>query len=316
MVYPRINQQLRLIATLSQSAQLFDLSSEKRATPRLTLIARSTKDSQLKLSAGENSWLVNLKATNDFQTLFISVPLSSQSLTIQSLSSQSNKVEFALYARTLADLPSDEVIYQQAVNAKNISPAISKLIADDLHKQHADYLAAIEPYAPARKNVSAFNAEQSLLTAKDLANSAPLDALAFLKPLTQNANTTIAKQAWQLRVAILRKQQQFHLANSYLEGLYTSTQQLELKQFAAKALIDSYQTERQDIKLFALCAGNLTTINECPPVLIDLAVKQQKHRLAAWLAHCQLCQLKCLKALKRLTIKLSVPLPSLMKRVI
>ena len=298
--YPRINQQFRLISTLNQSAQLFDLSSKKRATPWLTLIAKSTKDSQLKLSSGENSWLVNLKATEDFQSLIISVPLNSQSLTIQSLSSQSNQIEFALYARTLTDLPSDEVIFQQAVNAKNLSPAISKLIADDLHKQHADYLAAIEPYAPARKNVTAFNAEQSLLTAKDLATSAPLDALAFLKPLTQNADTAIAEQAWQLRVAILREQQQFHLANSYLEGLYKSTQQLQLKQFAAQALIDSYQTEHQDIKLFALCAGNLTTIKECQPILINLAVKQQKYRLAAWLAYSSTVPTKVSESFKAL----------------
>ena len=298
--FPRIDQQHRLISTLAKSAQLFDLSDKERATSWLTLIAKSEKDSQLKLSSGEKSWLVNLKATEKFQSLLISVPLNSQSLSIQRVGNQSHQIEFALYARTLADLPSDEVIYRQNGDLKTISPAISTLITNDLQKQHDDYLAAIEPYAPARKSITTLNAEQSLLTAKDLVETAPLDALAFLKALTQNSDIDIAEQAWRLRIAILRKQHQFHLAISYLEGLYKSTQQLQLKQFAAEALVDSYQTEHQDYKLFALCAGNLTTIKECQSTLINIAVKQQKHRLAVWLAHSSTVPTKVTESYKAL----------------
>lgn len=283
--YPRINHQTRLLTALSQSAQVFDLTVKERATPWLTLIAKSNNDTQLKFTAGEQSWLVNLKATEHFQTLTLSVPLKEKSLSIQALKNTTEHIDFALYARTLADIPMDEVLYQQPNKLSAKSPTTELIIKNYLHKQHADYLASIEPYTPAQQQLNITDWEQLLMTANDLAESAPLDALRFLKKLSQHSNHQVAEKAWQARIDILRQQKQFHLANSYLEGLYKSAKQAQLQHFASLELIKIYQEQHQDYKLFALCAGNLSSISNCRKILIRLAVKQQKNRLATWLAH-------------------------------
>ncbi len=283
--YPRITQQNRLITTLGKSAQLFDLTNKERVTPWLTLIAKSKSDVQLKLTAEEQSWLVNLKATEQFQTLQISIPLHTKSLAIQLVTSTDNDVDFALFARTLADLPVDETLFQQPQKLTDKSPIIAQLINNDLQKRHADYLASIEPYKPALQQSNLGNWKESLMLANDLAKSAPLEALGYLKELTQHSNLQIAEQAWKLRIDILKAQEQFYLATSYLEGLYKSAPQVQLKQFAALQLSTTYQEQFQEHKLFALCAGNLLVIPNCRKIMIRLAVKQQKNRLAIWLAH-------------------------------
>ena len=55
----------------------YDLSSQN-ATPWLTFVARSDEDSQLKLTAGGMSWLINIKATQHYQTISVSVPVKPQ----------------------------------------------------------------------------------------------------------------------------------------------------------------------------------------------------------------------------------------------
>lgn len=281
--YPRINKQVRHITSLSKMALNFDLSSQKRITPWLTFVARSDKDSQFKLNVGDKSWLVNIKATQEYQTIHVSVPLNSKTMTIQKTTDDVPSIDFAVYARTLTDFPSNEVLYLQPGTLSEKSPITAQLITEHLRKLYSDYLALIEPYAPARRKIKLLNWQQSLLTAKDLAKSAPLDALAFLKPLTQNPNPQVAVEAWQIKINILREQHQFHLATSYLEGLYKSTQQRELQEFALRSLLETYQTEHQEIKLFALCAGNQNLLEECNSILTKLATKQQKNRLAIWL---------------------------------
>ncbi|MBU77198.1 MAG: hypothetical protein CMK63_09410 [Pseudoalteromonadaceae bacterium] len=283
--YPRINKQVRDITSLSQVPLRYDLSSQKRATPWLTFVARSDEDSQLKLTAGGMSWLINIKATQHYQTISVSVPVNHKTMTIQKTTDDVPVIEFAVYARTLTDFPSNEVLYLQPGALDQNSPITAQLVTNHLRKLYSDYLAMIQPYAPARRKVKLLNWQQSMLTAKDLAKLAPLDALAFLKPLTQNPDPSVAEQAWQVKIDILREQHQFHLATSYLEGLYKSTQQKELQQFALRSLLETYQAEQQELKLFALCAGNLNILSECRNILIELATKQQKNRLALWLAH-------------------------------
>jgi len=211
LVVLHINHQTRLLTALSQSAQVFDLTVKERATPWLTLIAKSNNDTQLKFTAGEQSWLVNLKATEHFQTLTLSVPLKEKSLSIQALKNTTEHIDFALYARTLADIPMDEVLYHQPNKLSAKSPTTELIIKNYLHKQHADYLASIEPYTPAQQQLNITDWEQLLMTANDLAESAPLDALRFLKKLSQHSNHQVAEKAWQARIDILRQQKQFHL---------------------------------------------------------------------------------------------------------
>ncbi|WP_417698975.1 hypothetical protein [Pseudoalteromonas lipolytica] len=283
--YPRINQQVRELTYLGHQPIEFDLSIQQRATPWLTLIAKTQQDTQFQLTAGERNWLINLKATEHYQTLMISVPISTSSVTIKRLTNTSKPIDFALYARTLASLPSDELLYQQQGDLTETSPIIANLLSRYLNKQHDDYVASIEPYTPALQNNPDIDWQASLTKAQHIATSAPLEALALLKPLSTSPDPDIAIQAWQLRVAILREQHQFHLANSYLEGLYKSAQHAQLKHYAAQALVRAYQAEQIEHKLFALCAGNVRTIEQCEAQLINLAVKQQKNRLAVWLAH-------------------------------
>lgn len=287
--YPVLSEEYAAVYNLNNQQQLFDLSLVQRVRPTITLHARSKVDTQMLVSSGQLQWHLILKKSANFATFELNVPLNAQQLIIQNLQNQRQNIEYVIQSDKLLDLPNSELLFAQPELLKNKSTVIKNLLAQQLRKTSGDYLTAIVPYKPNTQadtnSLSSMNWQRQLGEAQFLADKSPLQSLQILKKLVNVADEQIAIKAWQLRVHILNQEGRSILAKSYLEGLYKSSENEKIKQYAANALVFEYQSLQQDYKLQGLCASALTILDQCREILVSLAIKQQQNIMALWLSH-------------------------------
>ncbi|MBQ4833090.1 hypothetical protein J8L70_07545 [Pseudoalteromonas sp. MMG010] len=291
-LYPRLTSHYGNIIELTNNSHTFDISHINNVSPTLTLFAQSHSDSQLLISTTHQTWTLSLKHNTNFLTFTLPIAINEKQITITNLNPQSQPVSYAISFRELTDLPNNELLYSQPYPLIKKSPLLKQLLTSKLTQLSEEYLASITPYNVNREALPSNDKKMSTMTflhklgqVEYLAKSDPINALLKLKHLVNAPTTELSIKAWKLRIQLLQKQNKGLLAKSYLEGLFKSSQNHKIKQYAASSLITQYQHLQQDNLMLGLCASAYTLLTQCPNVIIQIALKQNKNLLALWLSH-------------------------------
>ncbi|WP_404390632.1 hypothetical protein [Pseudoalteromonas phenolica] len=278
-----VPQQKTLTSHQLKDTLSFDIGQFQRIRNQLFLYIQADHTGHLVAEYDNQRHIIEFSRNQNFNRIML--PVSLQETKLQLFSADESNIKVAVEVDDLLTLPNNPLLYLMQSKLHVKSPTLMGLLNKQNTLLAQAYLNNLPmPIDTAYKSRDSRDDNKLISKAMNLALSEPSKALPLLKELVNSNISSIALDAWRMRIDLLTQLDRTSTASAYLESLLQSKQPL-LSDYAAKTLFTRYFEAQQVYKLQGLCAYKFSVLNECKSLTGQILLAQQKNLQALWTQH-------------------------------